>query len=86
MLIMAEGRLPEAAGRDQDRATAAWLGPMMDSGFLHAGWIRGGRGTMLLLISAPDLGSALGRLADLPLVRDLGLVFDLQPVTALRFR
>ena len=39
MLMIAEGTLDDSVTEQKHREAAAWLVPMLDAGFLHAGWI-----------------------------------------------
>jgi hypothetical protein len=86
VLFLAEGRINEPIeGVDHDIA-AAWLGPMVDSGFLHSGYLDSGGQRVLMVLSAPDREAVDMRLNDLPIVRKGSVSFSLSHVTALRFR
>jgi hypothetical protein len=86
MLIMAEGTISPAADCRDDAVLAAWLGPMVDEGFVHSGYVRFADRRLWLVLSSTDLADANQRLSDLPEVRNGSLTFTTTPVTALRFR
>jgi hypothetical protein len=86
MLIMAEGTISPDADCREDAVLEAWLGPMVDEGFIHNGYVRLADRRVWLVLSSPDLGDADRRLSDLPEVRNGSLAFTTTTVTALRFR
>lgn len=86
MLIIAEGRLAHPVGAAEHLVNAAWLGPMVDAGFLHAGWVDTDGGVVFLVITAKSTAEATRWLADLPIVREREISFEVHPAKALRFR
>jgi hypothetical protein len=86
MLILAEGTIHRPVEGDQRAAAEAWLGPMVDEGFLQHGYIDIGANRLWMFLSSPDMQTATQRLDDLPVVRDGSVSFVNRPVTALRFR
>jgi hypothetical protein len=85
VLFLAEGAIHRAIGATDRKTAAAWLGPMVDSGFLQSGYLdRGGR-RVVMVLSASDKDAVARRLDDLPIVRDGSVVFSISRVTALRF-
>ena len=62
---------------------AALLVPMLDSGFLHGGWIDTIAQRLWMVISATDLAEAQQRLGGLPFARDETASFTLTQVRAL---
>jgi hypothetical protein len=86
MLILAEGTIHRPVEGDQRAAVQAWLGPMVDEGFLQHGYLDAGASRLWMFLSSPDMEAATRRLDDLPVVRDGSVSFFTRPVTALRFR
>jgi hypothetical protein len=86
MLILAEGTVHRPVVGDQLAAMRAWLGPMADSGFLHAGYADHATERLWLVITSDSVAEANQRLADLPEVRDGAVSFTLIPVHPVRFR
>lgn len=85
MLILAEGTIHRPLAGADRLANAAWLGPMVDSGFLQSGWVDAAGRRLWLVISAPDIADAEQRLKDLPVVREGAVTFTVTHVTAVRF-
>jgi hypothetical protein len=85
MLILAEGTIHRPVEGVERAAAEAWLGPMVDDGFLHAGYLDLVGNRMWMFLSSPDIAAANQRLDDLPVVRDGSVTFTVRPVTALRF-
>lgn len=85
MLFIAEGKIHQPSEAIDHRSVAAWLGPMVDSGFLHSGYLDAAGRRVLMVLSAPDVEAATSRLGDLPIVRDGSVSFSIAAVTALRF-
>ena len=85
MLYIAEGRIRQPIDGDERTVQAAWLGPMIDSGFLHAGYVDTAGQRVVMILSAPDRLDIDQRLDDLPVVRDHKVSFTVSQVTALRF-
>jgi hypothetical protein len=83
MLMIAEGKLDDSVTEQKHREAAAWLVPMLDAGFLHAGWIDTTENRLWLVISALDLAEAQERLDGLPFARDGLVSFTLSRVRAL---
>ncbi len=86
MLILAEGTIHRPVVGDQLEAVQAWFGPMVDSGFMHSGYVDGAGTRLWLVLSSASLGEAEQRLADLPVVRDGSVSFTTTAVSAVRFR
>jgi hypothetical protein len=86
MLILAEGRIHHRVEGDARTAARAWLGPMMDDGFVVDGFIDESGDRLWMLLSSPDLSAAQQRLGDLPVQRDGSVSFESLVVTRLRFR
>lgn len=86
MLFQAEGTANQSIEGDEQSATWAWLGPMVDDGFLQTGYTDVGGRRVWMYLSAPDQATVEQRLADLPIVRDGSVTFKVTGVTALRFR
>ena len=84
MLLIVEGTLHRPVVDEGRRVASAWLGPMVDAGFVHGGWIDHGGTRLWMVVSAEDAAEAQERLADLPPARDGSVSFDLTPVEALR--
>lgn len=85
MLILAEGILRGPLSGEQSRSMSAWLGPMVDAGTLHSGYVDAAANRVWLILSAVDTTSVDLRLGDLPMVRSGTVAFATRPVTALRF-
>lgn len=85
MLFIAEGKIRQPIEAADQTVAAAWLGPMVDSGFLQAGYLDAAGGRVVMILSAPDRLEIDERLADLPVVRDGKVAFAVSHVTALRF-
>lgn len=85
MLFLAEGKIRGAIEPGDRTATAAWLGPMVDSGFLQAGYLDAAGGRVLMVLSAEDRTDLDQRLGLLPIVREHKVSFTVSHVTALRF-
>jgi len=85
MLFIAEGRLHQPIDAADHTIAAAWLGPMVDAGFLQAGYLDAGGQRVVMIVSAPDRREIDERLGSLPIVRDKKVSFAVSPVTALRF-
>ncbi len=64
---------------------AAWLGPMVDAGFLQSGYLDAGGNRVFMVLSAPDRVEVEQRINDLPVVREGTVSFTITPVSALRF-
>lgn len=79
-----QGRIHQPIGVDHDIA-AAWLGPIVDSGFLRSGYLDASGERVLMVLSAPDREGVDMRLHDLPIERKGAVSFSLSHVTALRF-
>jgi hypothetical protein len=86
MLILAEGTILQPVAGDERAAVQAWLGPMVDGGFLQSGYIDAVGNRLWMVLSSPDLAYAMQRLGDLPVVRDGSVSFTTHTVAALRFR
>ena len=85
MLFIAEGQIREPIESGDHTVAAAWLGPMVDSGLLHAGYLDPAGQRVVLILSAPDRLEIDQHLSDLPIVRDQKVRFIVTQVTALRF-
>lgn len=85
MLFIAEGRIEQPINSTDHHVAAAWLGPMVDSGFLQSGYLDAKGRRVLLVLSAPDEEAVTGRLNDLPIVRNGSVVMSISVVKALRF-
>jgi hypothetical protein len=85
MLFIAEGQIHQPIEAGEHKAAAAWLGPMVDSGFLQAGYLDAAGQRVVMILAAPDRLEIDERLADLPVVRDQKVSFTVSQVTALRF-
>jgi hypothetical protein len=85
MLFIAEGRIRQPIEPDDHAVAAAWLGPMVDAGFLQAGYLDAAGQRVVMILSAPDRVEVDQRLGALPVVRDQKVSFTVSPVTALRF-
>jgi hypothetical protein len=86
MLFQAEGTATRVIAGDEQSATWAWLGPMVDDGFLQTGYTDAPGRRVWMYLSAPDQATVEQRLADLPICRDGSVTFTVTAVTALRFR
>ena len=85
MLFVAEGRIHEPIEAEDHAIAAAWLGPMVDAGFLQSGYLDAAGQRVIMIVSAPDRVEIDERLGNLPVVRDGKVSFTVSPVTALRF-
>ena len=85
MLIMAEGSIAHQLGDDGVAVIRAWLGPMVDAGFLQTGYLDSVHERVWMVLTSPDETSAVQRLNDLPMVRDGSISFTTTAVTGLRF-
>lgn len=85
VLFIAEGKIHQPIEPQDRKAAAAWLGPMVDSGFLQSAYLDTAGQRVLMVLSAPDERSIAGRLDDLPIVHNGSVSFPISPVTALRF-
>jgi hypothetical protein len=86
MLILAEGTVSHPLEGDERTAAQAWLGPMVDDGFLLDAYVDDVGGRVWMLLSSTDLRSARQRLNDLPVVRDGYVGFATTTVTKIRYR
>ena len=86
MLILAEGTVSHTVEGDERSAAQAWLGPMVDDGFLVDAYVDEVGGRVWMVLSSPDLRSARQRLNDLPVVRDGYIGFATTVVTKIRYR
>jgi hypothetical protein len=86
MLIFAEGTVNEPVSDVERAAVRAWLGPMVDEGFIQSGYINMARDRVRIVVSSPDIATAIQRLSDLPVVWDGAVSFSTIEVSALRFR
>lgn len=84
MMIMAQGTIHRQLAADEQRQVYGWFGPMIDSGFLHSGYVDAPGRRSWMILSSPDLAQANQRLNDLPMVRNKSLKFTAVPVTSLR--
>ena len=85
MLFIAEGKIHQPIEASDRKTAAAWLGPMVDSGFLQSGYLDAAGQRVLMVLSAPDQDAITERLEDLPIVRNGAVSFSVSRVTALRF-
>lgn len=85
MLFMVEGSIHRSLGADGIAAIHAWLGPMVDGGFVQNGYINVAQGRVWMIVTSPDVVSTEQRLNDLPVVRDGSFSFTTTPVSGLRF-
>jgi hypothetical protein len=85
MLFIAEGAIRKPLDAGEQTMAAAWLGPMVDAGFLHAGYLDAAGQRVVMILSAPDRFDIEERLRNLPVVRNENVSFKISPVTALRF-
>jgi hypothetical protein len=86
MLILVEGSIHRPVTGDERTAVRAWLGPMVDDGFLQHGYLDSTGERLWMIVSSPSLERAQKRLNDLPVARDGSVSFETAHVTALRFR
>ena len=86
MLILAEGNISHPVEGEERIAAQAWLGPMVDDGFLLDAYVDEIGGRVWMLLSSTDLRSARQRLNDLPVVRDGYVGFATTTVTKIRYR
>ena len=84
MMIMAQGTIHRELTAGEDRQVYGWFGPMIDSGFLHSGYVDAPGKRLWMILSSPDLAFANQRLNDLPMVRDKSLTIVAVAVTSLR--
>jgi hypothetical protein len=85
MLIIAEGTIHRPLVGEEQTAAQAWLGPMVDGGFLQSAFIDRDRQRMWMVLSSESKADAERRLGDMPIVRDATVSFALTVVTAVRF-
>jgi hypothetical protein len=85
MLIMAEGEIHRPLESGEQLSAQAWLGPMVDGGFLHNAYIDRPRSRMWLVVSSDSVADARSRLNDMPVVRDGTVTFTMTPISAVRF-
>ncbi|MCW2492138.1 MAG: hypothetical protein JWN47_1502 [Frankiales bacterium] len=86
MLIMAEGTIHHRLSSEERQAVLAWLGPMVDEGFMINGYLSGAADRLWMVVSAETRAAAIQRMADLPMVQDGSVTFVTTLVTAMRFR
>ena len=86
MLILAEGTVHSAVDEEERASMLAWLGPMVDDGFLINGYLDPAITRLIMVLSSPTLRAAKERLDDLPPVQDGSVTFTTTVVTAMRFR
>jgi hypothetical protein len=85
MLFIAEGQIRQPIDASEHAIAAAWLGPMVDAGFLQTGYLDAAGQRIVMILSAPDRLEIEERLGALPVVRDQKVIFSVSHVTALRF-
>ena len=85
MLFVAEGRIHQPIEAEDHAIAAAWLGPMVDAGFLQSGYLDAVGQRVIMIVSAPDRVEVDEHLGNLPVVRDGKVSFTVSPVTVLRF-
>ncbi len=85
MLIMAEGTIHRLLVGEQQLSAQAWLGPMVDGGFLQNAYVDRARDRMWMVLSSESIEDARVRLGDLPVVRDGSVTFTMTAITAVRF-
>lgn len=85
MLILAEGTIHRPVVSDDRAAAEAWLGPMVDAGFLQQGYVDTAGSRLWMVIASTSIDAARQWLNDLPVVRDGSVSFATVHVTALRF-
>ena len=83
MLFMALGTVLTPPSTIDHSTTAAWLQPMVNSGFLHSAFLDRHHGRVYLVVAAEDLQSVEQRLQALPVVRAGDVSFEVNPVEAL---
>jgi hypothetical protein len=83
MLIFAEGTVRQTLSDVERAAVQAWIGPMVDDGLMHAGYINIARDRVWILLSRPT--SRLPHSGLLPVVRDGAVSFSTTEVRAMRF-
>jgi hypothetical protein len=86
MLFLAEGTIHHPVEGVELTAAEAWLGPMVDGGFMQNGYVDSASQRMWLVLSSETRAEADHRLNDLPWVRDGSVSFTTAAVTAVRFR
>jgi len=86
MLILAEGTVHRPIEDGERAAISAWLGPMVDAGFMQYGVVSTVGDRVWLVLSSTDIDTATQRLADLPVVRDGSVSFSTTEVAAVRYR
>jgi hypothetical protein len=59
---------------------------MVDEGFIQSGYINMAGDRVRIVVSSPDIATAIQRLGDLPVVWDGAVSFSTIEVSALRFR
>jgi hypothetical protein len=85
MLFLAEGAIHHALAGEERSAAQAWLGPMVDGGFLQSAYIDHSRQRMWMVLSSDTREAAEQRLGDLPVVRYALVTFVMTEVSAVRF-
>jgi hypothetical protein len=85
VLFIAEGKIHQPIEATDHKTAAAWLGPMVDAGFLQSGYLDAAGQRVLMVLSAPDADAVAKRLDNLPIVHDGSVSFSVSRVTALRF-
>jgi hypothetical protein len=85
MLFIAEGQIRGPIEPADHTVAAAWVGSMVDSGFVQAGYLDAAGQRVILVLSAEDRVDLDQRLGDLPIVREQKVSFNVSHVTALRF-
>jgi hypothetical protein len=85
MLILAEATIHRELIGEEQTVAQAWLGPMVDGGFLQSAYIDHERKRMWMVLSSETREAAEQRLSDLPSVRDSTITFTLTVVSAVRF-
>jgi hypothetical protein len=85
MLILAEGTIHRELIGEEQSAAQAWLGPMVDGGFLQSAYIDHERRRMWMVLSSETREAAEQRLGDMPIVRESTVSFTLTVVSAVRF-
>ena len=86
MLILAEGTLNRTATEAELASVYAWMGPMVDDGFLVSGYVDRKKLRLWLVISADSIPAARLRLSDVPMMSDGSVDVALTAVTAFRYR
>ena len=85
MLILAEGTIHRELIGEEQTTAQAWLGPMVDGGFLQSAYIDHEHKRMWMVLSSGTREAAEQRLGDMPIVRDKTVSFVLTVVSAVRF-